>query len=286
MISTAIQRLTFVLIACTFSDVASFEPSGRLFPNLARRVGRTTTTPSIRPTTERHAFLSTAIAAADAFWKQSPYAAAALVCGVKASAADMIAQRRQYHKRGTAETETLQQEESESPTDAISLEKKEAPSTDLQRNLVYVLYGALYQGMAQEYVYNHLYPVLFGAGTDVRTVLTKVLFDLLLQTTLITLPVAYIAKALLYRYSLREAFSRYKDDIQHHGLWVKYFSLWGPVQCLTFSVIPEHLRVTFIAGVSFFWLIILSSIASKAAPIISTDEECLLEDGQTCNIDG
>ena len=33
----------------------------------------------------------------------------------------------------------------------------------------------MYQGMAQEY--------FFGSGTDVVTVLTKVLFDLLVQTT-------------------------------------------------------------------------------------------------------
>jgi hypothetical protein len=51
-------------------------------------------------------------------------------------------------------------------------------------------------------------------------------------------------------------------------------------------------RITFTATVSFFWLIILSSIASKT-PVIGDDdddddeyEECSLVDGLTCNIDG
>jgi protein Mpv17 len=151
----------------------------------------------------------------------------------------------------------------------------------------------MYQGMTQEFVYNHLYPVWFGTATSISVVLAKVLFDLLVQTTLVTLPIAYLTKSVIYRYSIREALRRYMDDIRNHGLLKKYYLLWGPVQMLTFSVVPEHLRVTFIACVSFFWLIILSSIASKKPVTESTTEasdevieECALEDGLTCNIDG
>jgi hypothetical protein len=82
------------------------------------------------------------------------------------------------------------------------------------------------------------------------------------HTTLLTLPLAYLTKAVIFRYSFREGIRRYWDDIRNHGLLLKYFALWGPVQCLTFSIVPEHMRVTFMACVSFFWLIILSSITS------------------------
>jgi hypothetical protein len=227
------------------------------------------------------AFLSTAVATIDTFWKTSPYAAAAVTCGFKASAADIVAQKRQYKQRADelkeeAQVRDLNKEE----TQEMKMEKK----TDLQRNVAYILYGALYQGLAQEFIYNHLYPVLFGAGTDIRTVLSKVCFDLLIQTTIVTLPIAYMSKALIYRYSFQEALRRYTDDIKNHGLLVKYFSLWGPVQCITFSIIPEHFRVTFIACISFFWIIILSSIASKT-PVTDDDGECSLLDGQTCNTD-
>lgn len=98
---------------------------------------------------------------------------------------------------------------------------------DLKRNFAYIVYGAVYQGMAQEYIYNHLYPVLFGFGTDLVTVLSKVLFDLLVQTTLVTLPIAYMSKAVIYRYGFREALRRYVDDIRNHGLLTKYFLSMG-----------------------------------------------------------
>jgi protein Mpv17 len=219
---------------------------------------------------------SAILTAVDSFFRTSPYAAAGLLCGVKASAADFIAQRRQFHKRGSEDAEIQMKEDG-----SLAVEK---PKPDLLRNLAYIVYGSIYQGITQEYVYNHLYPVFFGAGTDIRTVLIKVGFDLTIQTTLFTLPIAYLSKALIYRYSFREAFRRYFDDIRNHGLLIKYFALWGPVQCMTFSIIPEHFRIPFVAIVSFFWLIILSSIASKT-PVMD-DEECSLVDGQTCNIDG
>lgn len=45
--------------------------------------------------------------------------------------------------------------------------------------------------------------------------------------------------------------------------------LWGPVQRLTFSIVPDHLRITFIAAVSFFWLIILSTILGRKQDVVA-----------------
>ncbi|CAB9518321.1 expressed unknown protein [Seminavis robusta] len=215
----------------------------------------------------------------DTFWQTCPYTAAALVCGVKASAADMIAQKSVL---------TPTQEE---PT--VVVEVEEEFDLDVKRNVAFLLYGSLYQGMVHEFVFNHLYPVWFGTGIDLQIVLTKVSFNLFIQTTLVTLPVAYILKALVNQVAtdsdsqqeststqpaqsqpqlqvktqepkvLQSAFDKYWHDIQHQNLLGKCFAIWGPVQCLTFTVIPEHYRVTFIAMVSFFWLIILSQISSN-----------------------
>ena len=245
--------------------VSSFQPSAT---NLAW------STKSTRPaTTLNAAGFSSALAVADAFWQNSPYAAAALTCGFKASAADLVAQGRGYQTREGSSKKAL---------DDIADETTK--TADWRQNLAFLLYGAVYQGIAQEFIYNHMYPFLFGAGVGLQTVLCKVSFDLLIQTTLLTLPIAYMSKAIIYQYSFTEAFRRYIDDIKHHGLLTKYYSLWGPVQCITFSIVPVHYRVTFIAFVSFFWLIVLSSIASKR-PVAKADE-CSLVDGQTCNIDG
>lgn len=186
-----------------------------------------------RPEISRQAALDSDIfLQADELWQTFPYTAAALVCGAKASAADYIAQSSQEQK-------------------------------DLRRNLSFIIYGSLYQGVAHEYIFNHLYPVWFGTDTGLACVVAKVTFNLLIQTTLVTLPVAYIIQAAIKEEGLDVAFDRYANDVAEKGLLLKCFALWGPVHALTFSVVPEHWRVTFVAVVSFFWLIMFSSISAN-----------------------
>ena len=115
-------------------------------------------------------------------------------------------------------------------------------------------------------MFNEVFPIIFGDGTDIQTVLSKVLCDSLVITPFICLPVAYLVKrsvlfllketfylivfsrfhrygSVIFQYSFVEAISRYRDDVMNNGLLVKYWSLWSPVQCLTFSVVPQHLRI-------------------------------------------
>ena len=198
-----------------------------------------TSTLSIR--TSPTALNSFAVDMVNNFFLTQPYTAAALTCGVKASAADYVAQRRHLSKRDGSPDEIEIDEE------GTEQEVFEAP-----RNLAFLLYGAIYQGMGQELIYNHLYSSWFGSGTGPAIVAAKVAFDLLIQTTLLTLPVAYLTKAAIFRYSFAEGLRRYWEDITTHGLLLKYFALWGPVQCLTFSVVPEQFRIGFVAAVSFF----------------------------------
>lgn len=235
--------LLFGSTACSFA----FQPQGlaharhaRPCPSLASPAGSIATSSS---KTQRQVW-SQALAVIDTFYHTAPYAAGALTCGAKASAADFVAQKRQpsFHK------------------------------FEIARNVAFLVYGAVYQGVAQEYLYNQCYAAWFGSSNQPIVVLKKVLFDLCVQTTLVTLPVAYLTKAIIFRYSLCEGLRRYKHDVLHSGLLKKYFTLWGPVQCLTFSVVPEHLRISFVAAVSFFWLIILSTISGKQEAIEFIEE--------------
>lgn len=127
----------------------------------------------------------------------------------------------------------------------------------------YKRFPALYQGITQEYIFNHLYPIWFGFGTDMKTVLTKVAFTLIVTTTTLTLPSLYVSKAIINQYSLKQAAQNYVSDLKD-GLLTKFWLLWGPMLTITFSVIPEHFRVTFIAVISFFWLIVLSRISGDS----------------------
>ena len=190
-----------------------------------------------------------ALSAINTAFELNPYAAGAFVAGVKAGSADLLAQKRQIRM-------------AKAEVDPKETEAEKAKGLDVQRALAFLLYGAVYQGLAQEYTYNHLYPVLFGTETTVINVLKKVFCDMFVQTPLLTLPIAYYAKALLVGNSFRHAMTHYVDDIRNRGLLFKFWGLWTPVQCLTFSIIPEHFRVSFIAMVSFFWVIILSSLSA------------------------
>jgi hypothetical protein len=299
------HRLVVLLIAACAVLSSSFQLKQTNINIAIRGTHATSTTTSNRVSSTKlqSVVASTIVTALDTVWKTQPYTVAALVCGFKASAADIVAQKRQLKMIDADNAELLQlqtqtdvdnaellQLQTQTGTKATATMTTTATATaiattatatvtatpiDLQRNLSFILYGSIYQGAAQEFIYNHLYPVWFGSGNTISIALTKVCFDLLVQTTTITLPIAYLTKALIYQYSFEEALRRYGDDISNHGLLKKYFLLWGPVNILTFTVVPEHLRLTWIALVSFFWLIILSSISSKA-------EECVLEDAQTC----
>ena len=136
------------------------------------------------------------------------------------------------------------------------------PALSLPRLGTFFLYGGLYQGCVQYYIFNVLYPIWFGEGTDPATIAVKVLFDQFVLTPFLCLPVCYLVKAIVFRYPLTEGLERYVMDARR-DLLVKYWLIWGPVQCLTFSVVPPQWRVPFIALVSFFWLLILSSITAR-----------------------
>eukprot|EP01082_Thalassiosira_pseudonana_P013238 g11575.t1 g11575 contig6:138175-138926(-) len=205
-----------------------------------------------------------------------PLASAFVTCGVKACAADLVAQKKQAAKDAK---ELFGDDDDDDGDISIPIEKR--------RNFAFFLYGGFYQGMAQEIIFNEVFPKLFGQGTDVYTVASKVLFDALVISPLVCLPVAYLVKSVIFQYSFREALRRYKSDVMENGLLTKYWSLWGPVQCLTFGVVPQHLRIAFIALVSFFWLIIFSSVTAKGQKEREmVDDSCSLEDGVTCSIDG
>lgn len=184
------------------------------------------------------------------FFKNYPYISSFLVTGIKGCFADTVAQYKESIDAG--------------------IKKK----FDWLRNLAFILYAGGYQGCAQYFIYNTLFPSWFGVGTDFLTIARKVSFDLLILTPLVCLPVAYLTKAAIYTgirpNSLLKGLERYIYDVKNNGLIFKYWALWGPVQSLTFSIIPVHLRIAFIAGVSFFWLIILSSISATPK---TTEEE-------------
>jgi len=196
-----------------------------------------------------HASVSTAI---NSFFQSQPYLASFLTCSVKASAADAIAQRQE-----------------EGSSDETSTELEPVSDIDFSRNLGFLLYGGLYTGMAQNFLYTVLYPMWFGTEESASIIFKEVMADNFIFGPLLCLPIAYAFKAAftskegLTKETLVQGLEKYIEDVRERGLMMKYWTIWMPVQFLTFSVIPSHFRVAFVAVVSFFWIFILSSVAAS-----------------------
>lgn len=137
---------------------------------------------------------------------------------------------------------------------------------DAKRNFAMIMYSGLILGISAEFMYNHLFPMMFGAGGAERNILLAVkmtLFDGFINAPFFWLPPAYIAKALVYQYPIREGIQKYIADVKENGLLKKYWSLWLPMTMINFVFMPAHFRIAFAAGVSFFWMIILSIVANN-----------------------
>jgi len=137
---------------------------------------------------------------------------------------------------------------------------------NFKRNLAMVLYSGTILGVSCEIMYNRIFPLIFGPNPVEKSVARAVkmtLFDGFINAPFFWLPPAYIAQALIYGYPKREAIKKYITDVKENGLLKKYWSLWLPMTMINFLFMPAHFRVAFVAGVSFFWMIILSIVANK-----------------------
>lgn len=175
------------------------------------------------------------------FYQSQPYMAAFLTCSTKAGAADYIAQVSNNN------------------------------STDVGRNLAFMLYGGLYQGLCQQFMYVNLYPSWFGTTGSPTSVLSQLVVELGIVGPLLCLPLAYVSKSLINATGIEEGLSKYIHDVQHQDLLTKYWSLWVPVNVFTFGVVPLYFRVAFVAAVSFFWIICLSMVAGNEATTIRNE---------------
>jgi protein Mpv17 len=178
------------------------------------------------------------ISAVESFFITNPYLAAFLTCSAKASAADFIAQT-----------------------------KASASNVDLSRNAAFLVYGGLYQGMAQQFMYSTVFPGMFGHDLDLYGLISQVAFDMTVVGPFLCLPLAYAVKGMFIgNDNVETGLQKYVHDVSSQGLLFKYWALWTPVNFLTFGIIPLHFRVAFVAFISFFWIFILSSTAAAESP--------------------
>jgi len=288
-----------IVLASSGASISAFSPSTTSSPPSKNRGGsrnpisRTSST-SLSLAFDAQTFQSAA-AAVDNFYRTAPLESAFLTCGIKGSLADAIAQRLdvQQSKAPTDEDAAARAASSQlvATKTAQSIGDDDTSSNqevqfDPSRNLAYVIYGGMYTGIAQHFIYNELFPQIFGHDPTGLTVFSEVVANALVVGPLIGMPIAYLIKALVLQQPspssdddntnssnpISEGLRRYTEDCCSKGLLIKYWAVWCPVQTLTFSVVPEHLRVAFMAAVSFFWFVILSTVSADGQEMSSSSE--------------
>ena len=216
------------------------------------------------------------------FYADFPLQAAVLTCGVKASVADGIAQARPIaiKKKQQQKQNNNSMNDQENPTfiDFSTLSTNYSTSSwiddlEFRRNIAYIIYGGIFIGALCHYEYDVLFPILFGTEHNLVTSIKEVLFDNFITAPIVWLPPAYFVKAVMYNYPLKEGLNRYINDITKNGLLKKYWSVWLPAQSVSFTVVPDHLRVVFMACVSFFWFILFSTVSSNSSGSSSSGDK-------------
>ena len=160
-----------------------------------------------------------------------------LLPSAKACAADLMAQW--IHRAAEKRRENIIGGDTKNPNRNLSLNQEQNKvedtkqtniiqrSIDYRRAAVFFLYGGLYQGMAQEYIYNDIYSQLFGVGTDLLTASKKVGAEMFVLTPLLCIPAAYVIKGLMGGGNVKGAIGKYWEDVVKKKIlfmnWSKFY---------------------------------------------------------------
>ncbi len=177
-------------------------------------------------TIKRYAFQEhTTILLINKFYQTWPVTSSILTCGIKASAADLLAQLKNASSDRRISTKT----ELHGQTLAASTDNHDF-RFEYARNLAFLLYGAMYQGLFQYQLYNVWFPAWFGSSTDLATVTAMVAFDTFWITPLICWPLAYLTKSITSGSSARSGLKKYIHDLKSTGLVRYFFAIWVPIK--------------------------------------------------------
>ena len=91
----------------------------------------------------------------------------------------------------------------------------------------------------------------------------KVFLDQGIHHPLIYFPFFYGLKAFVEGKPMRSAADKYKREIKDSckALW----KIWVPAQLVNFAFVPRHLRIPYVAAVSFGWTVVLSTMQGRYA---------------------
>ena len=184
--------------------------------------------------------------------KRHPVATGVWTSGLKTSAADAFAQK--------------------------VLEGRE--EMDWKRHATFCTFGFLYLGGFQYWLYNVKFTQWCGPITSrfghKASAPIKTFIDQAIHHPFMYFPTFYAIKASVTGKPMSYAVDKYKSEIwtSVKTLW----TVWVPLQLINFAFVPRHLRVPYVAGVSFGWTMILSVMQGKFDKTAEVSESKLLSD--------
>ncbi len=139
------------------------------------------------------------------------------------------------------------------------------PARGRGRLLVFLLVVWVYRGMEVDTVYR-LQARLFGEGTDVATVVKKVLVDQFIYSAFWTGPTSM----LLYRWkdcgfswaATRASLDRDTFRVQLPAVVMSLWSVWIPAVSIIYCL-PSALQVPLFSLVLCFWVLLLEAVATR-----------------------
>jgi len=148
--------------------------------------------------------------------------------------------------------------------DAVS-QKYYGGQFDWKRNIIFGIHGTLYIGIFQYMLWNCCFTTVTGMVCRTASAATALMvtMDLLLHIPFIYFPIFYCMKEVMQTNKLNKevmatAFTKWRKNLEEDvkACW----GMWAPIQAITFSVVPLHLRVPFVSVVNFCWTVILSTM--------------------------
>lgn len=131
------------------------------------------------------------------------------------------------------------------------IEKRE--KLDFKRTAVFFCFGALYSGLICNVLYSRIYPAVFATRSTKLNAILSAACDNFVNSPFIMFPLLYVLKS---GGQVKEALMKYKQEAWEacQTSW----KIWIPAHCVTFSLIPYHLRLPYVSCVSFVFFTVVS----------------------------
>jgi hypothetical protein len=140
---------------------------------------------------------------------------------------------------------------------------KSSDEKNLRRFFNYAaVFGGVYCGMGQHFLYNSLYPRLFGATQSFSVAGMQIMTECCVANPFIAMPLYYCCKAVIEgEGTVESGLAQYREEFWQ--VFQEYCLFWVPAHVVTFGFMPPQFRIAWVASVSVAYLSRLSFVSHQ-----------------------